>query len=173
MDRKKTILDRLDDSVRWTGLAEVAQARPRRRHLRWLPVVALTTGTAGMLTVITWPQGYHYFIGHAGVIFGFLIGSWLPLFGPLKPWGTLEAVDEFDRALRRDAFFVGFATISIVAFLGIWLLVGVTVTEGLTRDALLRAMTSFGLYLLSLYSAVPTLYASWTTRPIIDDDSDC
>jgi hypothetical protein len=100
---------------------------------------------------------------------GFAIAILLPIFGPLKPWGSTERVDEFDRALRSRAMLAGFAAVSMAAFAGIWLVIGLALIGDWPRFAILDQLRSLGFYLITLHSAVPTLHASWATRPVDDD----
>ena len=158
---------RLDAAAERTGVPAVARGTPRRRHLRWLPIIALAAAGAGF--ALTLFRSDLAEIGNALVMLGFAVGVMLPIFGPVKPWGSAERVDEFDRALRARAFFVGFASVSVAAMLGIWLVVGAAVLTGLNGVTMVAQLRALGFTLMTLYAAVPTLYASWATRPIDDE----
>jgi hypothetical protein len=159
---------RLDAAAERTGVPAVARGNPRRRHLRWLPVVALVATAAGFAVALFRADLAEF--GNALVMAGFVIGAMLPLLGPIKPWGSAERVDEFDRALRGRAFFVAFASVSFVAMVGIWLVMGVALLTGLHALAMLAQLRALAFTLMTLYAAVPTLYASWATRPIGEED---
>jgi hypothetical protein len=159
---------RLDAAAERTGVPAVARGNLRRRHLRWLPVVALAMAAAGLVLTIVRSDLAEF--GNAAVILGFSIGIMLPIFGPVKPWGSAERVDEFDRALRTRAFFAGFASVSVAAMLGIWVVVGAALLTGLNGLTMVAQLRALGFTLMTLYAAVPTLYASWTVRPIGDEE---
>lgn len=155
----------LDDLSRRTGIPALAEGRPRRRQLRWTPVIALALATAGIAIefVSARPQ---LSLGYALLIIGFLTATFCPLYGPLKPWGTIEPVDEWDRDMRRRAFLVGFASMAVAGLILFW---GIAAAAALANwqgsDIALRA-TGCAFFLMTLYGAVPTLYASWATRPL-------
>jgi hypothetical protein len=158
---------RLDAAAERTGVPAVARGEARRRHLRWVPVVALAAAGAGMILGLVRVDLIN--AGYGLIMLGFMIGVMLPIFGPLKPWGSAERVDEFDRALRSRAMLAGFAAVSMAAFAGIWLIVGLGLIGEWPRLTIISQLTSLGFFLATLHSAVPTLHASWATRPIEDD----
>ena len=161
-------LEGLDAAAERTGVPGLVTRLPRRRHLRWLPVVALSFASAGIglglvrVDLLSW--------GYALVMIGFALSVILPLIGPVKPWGGPDKVDEFDRAMRSRAFLVTFASISVAAVLGMWLVVGLSLLSAWPREVLIGQICALSLYLFTLYSAVPTLYSSWATRPVGEDD---
>ncbi|PVX30186.1 hypothetical protein [Sphingomonas pokkalii] len=155
----------LDDLSRRTGIPALAEGKPRRRLLRWTPVVALALAIPG-LGIEFLSTARPAYLGHALLTCSFVIATFCPLFGPLKPLGTAENVDEWDRDLRRRAFLVGFAA---MGFTGLALFCGITAVAALgnwsASDMSFRAM-GCAFFLMTLYGAVPTLYASWATRPL-------
>lgn len=159
---------RLDAAAEHTGVPAIARGEARRRHLRWVPIVALVAASAGLVLGLARLELTS--AGYALIMLGFGIAILLPIFGPLKPWGSPERVDEFDRALRARAMLAGFAMVSLTAFTGIWLVVGLALIGEWTRFAILDQLRSLGFYLITLHFAVPTLYASWATRPVGEDD---
>jgi hypothetical protein len=158
---------RLDAAAEHTGIPAIARGEARRRQLRWVPIVALAAATAGMIVGLVRLELTS--TGYALVMFGFAIAILLPIFGPLKPWGSAERVDEFDRALRARAMLAGFAAVSMAAFAGIWLVIGLALVGDWPRVAILDQLRALGFYLITLHAAVPTLHASWATRPLDDD----
>lgn len=165
----KAIFEALDAAAGKTGIPALAAGQARRRHLRWLPVVALAIATIGMVILIAYPGRREILLGNGILVLGFMLALILPIIGPVKPWGSLEKVDEFDRTMRRDAFLAAFASASAMAVLGIWLMIGLALLGDWDRARLIQALSAFAFYLLTLYLAVPTLHASWTTRPIVED----
>lgn len=164
------LLERLDQAIEWTGLHQLSGISVRRRRMRWLPMVTLTIATAGLAIILFFPSDYWF--GYAGLMFGFGASNFLPIFGPVKqPLNPLDDADEREKILRRDAFFVAFAAISAAAFICVWALIGLSVVKDWPRDVLLRAMMGVNFYLMAIFSAIPTLYASWvTSEPTEDGD---
>lgn len=161
------LFDRLDAAAERTGIPG-AVTRPRRRHLYWLPVVALTLATAGIALGLARTDLLTE--GYGLIMAGFTLAMVLPIFGPVKIWGGSETVDEFDRAIRNRAFLATFASISVIAVLGMLVSGGLALLSGWPVLVLVRQLIALILYLITLYSAVPTLYSSWTTRPINDEE---
>ncbi|WP_404335390.1 hypothetical protein AB2M62_16035 [Sphingomonas sp. MMS12-HWE2-04] len=159
---------RLDAAAERTGVPGLARGTQRRRHLRWPPVLALALAGSGMLLGLIRAEIAP--LGFALIMAGFSIAVMLPLSGPLKPWGAPDRVDEFDRALRSRAFLAGFAATSVAAMAGIWLLFGLAMLQNWSKFALLDQLRALSFTLMVLYSAVPTLYASWTTQPMGEED---
>ena len=164
----RSFLQRLDDAAGITGIpqlsARLAKQQQRRRHLRWWPIVALVIATIGLclscviyplgIALLTIPQGWSSFIA---------------MFGPVKPWGTLEGVDERDVEVRRSAYLFGLAVTSLFMLAGMGLLVVVAVVERWTAITLVQGFAALWLYDLLLLTILPTLHASWATQPIEDE----
>jgi len=161
------LLDGLDAAAKRTGIPGLV-TKPRRRHLYWLPVVALTLATAGIVLGLVRTDLLTE--GYGLIMAGFTLAMVLPIFGPVKIWGGSEVVDEFDRVMRSRAFLAAFASISVVAVLGMLVSGGLALLNGWPVLVLVRQLIALILYLITLYSAVPTLYSSWTTQPIGEDD---
>ena len=162
--------ERLDDLARLTGFPQFnarMASGTQHRHLRVLPIVALLLTTGGLITGLV--RTDLFWLGYVVMIIGNSIAVFLPLFGPVKPWGTIKGVDERDQQVRRDAYFVPFATISVVALIGLLALIGVALVEQWQSMMLMGEMGAFILYLFSLWSTIPTLHASWATQPIDDE----
>jgi MFS family permease len=159
MATRKTSLERMDDLVRWTGIPALATYRVPRRKMRVAPVIALLPATAGMVFCLADPKAGWF--GFGAVILGLAIAGFLPTLGPVIPWGAQDAVTEADRELRRRAFLAAFASMSVAAILGLWAMIAVAIIAAPKVEMLMREMLTLCLYLITLYSAVPTLYASW------------
>ena len=67
------------------------------------------------------------------------------------------------------AFLAGFATVSFATFLGIWLMLGLTLLDHWSREVLIAQLANFTYMLFVLYLTVPTLHASWATRPVEEE----
>ncbi len=163
---RKSIAERLDDGVRWTGLP-YDWSNPLRRKLRWMSSIVLALGIAGFVMAFGQPrQG----LGSWLLIMCFSLGNVLPVWGPIKPWGTLERADEFDRALRARAFLVALSVLAATAIIGLGLIVGLSLAQEWTDHTLRTAAMHLAFLLMVIYGAGPTCYASWTLRPVGDDD---
>lgn len=168
---RKTFADYADDSVRWTGIPQLLEAmgegRQPRYHLRILPVITLGLASVGMVLLLADRQ--LYWLGYTLLMVGFSLGTILPLFGPIKPWSGAR-VDEWDRQVRHNAYFATFAAISAISIFGLVLLCWLTLSQAWSAPDSLRALTSSAVYLMTMWSSVPTLHASWATRPIDEEE---
>lgn len=155
----------LDSLANHTGIAALAEGKPRRRLLRWTPAVALLLAVTGIgIEFLAAPRQFS--LGQSLLSVGFPIGMFCQLWGPVKPWGTQEAVDEWDRDLRRRAFLVGFASMGLTGLALFWgMAAAVALRDWSSTEIAPRAM-GYAFFLMTLYGAVPTLYASWATRPL-------
>ena len=166
--KRKTIPERLDDSVRWTGIPSALEVFERqddsqRRHLRWLPLIALAAyfAGAGLMIFGERPQ----ILGPLVALFGFLSSAFVPIFGPVKAWGSLT-LDEYDRDVRRRAFLFAYAActmFAIAAFIGIAAMVAPGIQE--PRRVIYALLLSPGA-ILTMQATLPTLYTSWRTKPV-------
>jgi len=166
-NRQHRFLTWLDRSVMWTGVPAIAAGTQRQRHLRWPPLLALLVASAGLLWCIL-RLGRSYWIGYSLIMVGFFVAMLMPNWGPLRRFS--ERADEFDRQQRRDSFLVGFATVAVAAFAGIWLTVGLLAMQVWSTLVAQQELTALAFYMMALFSAVPTLHASWRTRPFNDEE---
>jgi hypothetical protein len=167
---RKTLAQRLDDSVRWTGIPDAAMRAPRRRPLRALSTLALTLATAGLIVMIAGSARLQWF-GYGMIMLGFCFASFMPVWGPLKPWSTLvEPVDERERAVRARAFLIALSVIAFVAVCGLWLIVPLSILAKWSDNMLRMAILGLAFLIATLYSALPTCIASWSERPLPDDE---
>jgi len=158
---------KLDAAAEHTGMPALARHEVRRRHLRWIPIVALALAIGGWGWGLARP-GTAWF-GYGAISLGFAVAVFLPIFGPIKPWGGPKLADEFDRQLRQRAFLIGFATVSGAAIFGLWTVLGLAVLGNWDRSVLIGQIANLNYLLFVLYLAVPTLHASWTTQPVEED----
>jgi hypothetical protein len=164
----RSFLHRLDDAANLTGIPQLSEKltkqQQRRRHLRWWPIVALTIATIGLcLIFVSYPVGMVLLVLPQGW------SGFIAMFGPVKPWGTIDGVDERDIAVRRSAYLFGLALTSLFMLAGMGFLMMLSVVEQWPSDTLLRGLAALWLYDLLLLTILPTLHASWTTRPIEDE----
>jgi len=171
MKPSKTVSQRLDDMVEWTGIPAMQrrfeQGEVRRYRLRLWPIAVIIIGTGGLLLGLFDPD--RYFLGHGLVMVAMMGSLGLPIFGPVKPWSSPSLVDEYDRRVRRDAYLV---TLSIVAAGALIALFGLGLRAQIAewpRDTLVRAMQIASVYLVVLLGSLPTLHASWRHAPIEND----
>lgn len=165
-DRQHRFLAWLDRLVAWTGVPAMTARTPRKRHLRWQPLAALVVASAGLLWCVLRPDR-SYWIGYALIMVGFFIANLMPIWGPLRHFS--ERADEFEREQRRDSFLVGLGTVAVAAFAGIWLTVGLLAMQVWSALVAQQELTALAFYMMALFSGVPTLHASWRTRPLNDE----
>lgn len=167
-DRQHRFLDWLDRTVTWTGIPALAAGTPRRRHLRWLPLMAVGCASAGLAWCLLHAWGRSYWIGYVLIMIGFSVGNLMPIWGPLRRFN--ERADEFERAQRRDSFLFGLAVVAAAGFAGVWLTAGLLAAHRWPASVAQQELMALGFYMMALFSAVPTLHASWRTRPFSDED---
>lgn len=158
---------RLDTAAERTGVPAMARGQQSRRRLRWLPLIPLALASGGLLAGLM--RAELAGMGFVLITLSYTLAVTLPIFGPLKPWGTPERVDEFDRALRGRAMLAGYAAASVAALIGIWLILGLAMIADWPRERILWQLAALPFYLLTLHAVVPTLHASWAIRPVEDD----
>lgn len=166
-DRQHRLLAWLDRSVMWTGAPAMAAGTQRKRHLRWPPLLALALASTGLLWCLLQP-GRRYWIGYALIMVGFFIANLMPIWGPLRRFS--ERADEYERQQRRDSFLVGLAAVTAVGFAGIWVTIGMLAMQVWPAIVAQQELTALAFYMMALFSAVPTLHASWRTRPLGDEE---
>ncbi|WP_066799407.1 hypothetical protein [Sphingomonas soli] len=162
------LFDKLDAAAERTGVPAPTKRPPRRRHLRWWPIIALVLGATGL--ALSLARGDLFTVSYTLVMAGFALSMPLPMAGPVKAWGGPDIADEFDRAMRLRAFLATFASISVMAVIGIWLILGLNLLGAWPKQVLIGQISNLSLFLMTLYSAVPTLYASWATQPIGEEE---
>lgn len=165
---RKTLLERLDDLVGWTGIPALSQQPPRRRPLRWPATLALILAFGG--AVIATVQGgasNGYWIGYAALMVGFSIGNFTNIFGPLKPPASLvERVDEWDRSARAQAYLVTFGVFAVTVFVGLFAMLWALAFAPASVSA--KPVLILMFLLMTILTTTPTAYASWRWR--WDDD---
>ena len=162
----RSILSRLDDAVRWTGIpARVASemsgapsADRKHRLLRWIPIWLLAFSCALFILSFTLPPALVSLALSLGVVVAVMAPA-IYRNGPLgKPW--LED-DEREAALRRDSFLFCFGLLACLNCLGQPALM---ILSHLQNWHTVRSVSISGAALMlngTLFGCLPTLYASW------------
>jgi len=167
-----SLSERLDDLANMTGFpqfsARFAARTQHGLHLRWTSVIALALATIGFFAAVGAPNPGQA-LGFAVLTLAQTIGTTLSLLGPVKPFGTVAGVDERDRQLRRDSYLATFMATSGIAVFALIALTGFALLDRWDKSRLIVTMPALAFYLLCLLVIVPTLYASWATRPIEDE----
>ena len=169
----KTIFERLDDVARLTGVPQLREqfASPRRRPMRWSPLVMLVVATIAYGMMVASPKLQPVGMLLMGPCMG--LSSVFGIIGPLRPWGKVELADERERLERSRAYLFAFTVAFVagyLAFLGLGFALLVT---AVARERLAGLIMYFAMYQFILITTLPTLYASWTTLPLpLDGDDD-
>lgn len=161
---RKTLPARLDDLVRWTGIPAMTEQPVRRRPLRWPSTGSLVLAVGGFVQMASSGMiGRASWIGYAVLMLGFTLGNFMKIYGPLKPFGSIERVDEWDRATRARSYLVTFAVFAATTFVGLAMLLwGVGLNWPVA--AIGRGTMALFFLLATIAAALPTAHASWTTR---------
>lgn len=143
-------------------------SRPRRpRHLRWVSGIPLAMALAALVLQV---QG----VGIRTFMLAFLAmisASWPAFFGPLRTPTRSEPLDEREQLLRTRAMLAGANTTAILALIGAMIFAnGNFFGFGLWQPATDKDWFVILSVLVTTLGCVPTLYASWTTRPIDEEE---
>lgn len=161
--RKKTSLERLDDSIMWIWPKRWLEAKNVRRHYRWSPLIPIIMGIIGLISTIL--HGSMHMIGVAITAVGFVISGVYPTLGPIKYRSNIEYRDEYDIILSLKAYSFTGTTIASISGIGCF---SIAIMPIFSWDIHLISALLFqcGFLIGILYSCLPTLYASWTTKPL-------
>ena len=163
----KSFLMRLDDLARWPVIKLFGEHPPQRRPWRWTSTFILLAAVIGYACLVFWPTrvGVGFSIAILANSFAYPIKA----YGPIKPWGSLENVDEREKVVRAETYLISLSILSITAiicliFVSWWSLFA-------NRSVLSLQWSMIGLVqlLLTIWAAGPTCIASWR-EPIIDVD---
>ena len=177
MKTRKSILEMLDDSVRWTGMparvADQISGDPERRHrlLRWTPIWPIAFSCALLVTSLAWPPALDAV--PLVTIIGVMAGFWGGLFAMLPgiyhngPLGrsSLED-DEREAALRKDSLLFSLMLLAALNCVGQPLVMiwshwqdwKIAQTASVAASAFMLNATLLG--------CLPTLHASWNLRKL-------
>jgi hypothetical protein len=176
---RRSILSRLDDTVRWTGIpARVADEMSdapsvdrKHRPLRWIPIWPIAFSCALFILSLTWPPALD--LVSPGAVIAVTVGLMASIMGMVPgihmngPLGKLSLEDdEREAALRKDSFLfclgllaflncLGQPFLMILSHLQNWQTVH---SASVAASALMLNATSLG--------CLPTLYASWNLRQL-------
>lgn len=176
MNSHRSILSRLDDAVRWTGIpARVDDALSDdpvdRKHepLRWVPLWVIAVSCLPLVVSLIWPLPMDRFpLGAAiaimtGMMAGIMTGVLVVYTsGPLgKP---AREDDEREAAMRKDSFLFGLGLLAGLNALGQPILLILSNWQNWQIGH--SAMTVISVLILNatLLGTLPTLYASWNSE---------
>lgn len=172
----RSILSRLDDTVRWTGIpARVADEMSdaplidrKHRPLRWIPIWPIAFSCALFILSLTWPSALD--LGRLYVVIVALQVTQLALVpafhmnGPLgKP--SLED-DEREAALRKDSFLFCLGLLAWLNCLGQPILLILSQLQNWQTVHSVSVAISALMLNATLFASLPTLYASWNLRQL-------
>jgi len=175
--RSRSLLSRLDDTVRWTGMpARIADQMSddpdrKRRPLRWSPIGPIAFSCALLVTSLLWPPVLDGM--HPGVLIGVIVSFWGGAFamipgihmnGPLGK-SSLED-DERETALRKDSYLFCLGLLAVLNCVGQPLLMILSHWHGWKIAQTVSVVTSGFMLNAALLGCLPTLYASWKSEPL-------
>jgi len=180
----KTILQRMDDCIRWTGIPKQVEAalrpgnaaRPLRQS-RWLPLVLFVIATGLVIRYATDTALLMSVDPIESVIrtFGFMFPGLVPAatyFGPLGPRARSVRMDEWEAALVHRAIFFSLILVGALQMLGIPLLIAIAFIRVWSSDVILIELGLWSVYLCVLFQLIATLHASWSMPPAINGEDE-
>jgi hypothetical protein len=177
-DNRKSLLQRMDGLVGWTGFPRRIGLEPRMRRTKWAPFFALAWATAGLVEPFLFPRQATFGLSIIAMATAFAAG--FSQIGPMRPKKADEVADEREQLWRARSYMFAFAAISLVALLGLAALAFYAMWSGLfgwTVKSPHAPMVIFSIwlfslaeYLLVLFGVLPTLHASWTMPEPVEDE---
>jgi hypothetical protein len=178
---RRSILSRLDDTVRWTGIpARVADEMSdapsvdrKHRPLRWIPIWPIAFSCALFILSLTWPSALDL-VWLGGVIVGVQVSQLALVLGfhmngPLgKP---SREDDEREAALRKDSFLFCLGLLAGLNCLGQPFLMILSHWQNWQTAHSVSVAASALMLNATLFGSLPTLYASWNLRQLPKDDN--
>lgn len=169
-----SILSRLEDALRWTGIpARVADDMSddpsvKHRPLRWVPLLLIAFSCVLLTICLFWPLEISpgaVVSTMTAMVLSIISGVWLAhTSGPLgKP--SCED-DEREAALRKDSFLFCFGLLAVLNGLGQPILL--IVSHWQDWPTAYSSIVAFSALILNatLLGTLPTLYASWNFRQL-------
>ena len=168
----RSILARLDDAVRWTGIpARVADPLVDRKHqpLRWVPLLLIAISCLQLVVCFIWPQEMERLSLGAlvalmpAIVLAFGTGVLIVyMSGPLgKP---SREDDEREAALRKDSFLFCLGLLAGLNGLGQPILLIMSQWQNWQTGHSVIVVISALILNGTLLWTLPTLYASWSFR---------
>ncbi len=172
-----TFLSKLDNSVRWTGIATGAadqmsgnsSGEPKYRLFRWMPIWSIVLSCAVFVIFLIWPPVLDRISLGAfiAVLVSFIcpIVCMVPIMYAEGPLGKSSYKDdEREATLRKDSFLFCFGLLTWLNCLGQPTLMILSHFQNWqTSHSLSVAASAFVLNAI-LFGCLPTLYASWKLR---------
>lgn len=170
--QRRSILEMLDDTVRWTGMpGRVAkqisgEADGEFRPARWAPIGAIAFSCALLMISLGWSPtleafGWALIIAFVMPISGGIIAvmSAIHAKGPLGS-SSLDD-DERESALRKDSFLFTLLLLAVLNVLGQPCLMILSKWQDWQFAQTAIVVTSAFMLNVTLLVSLPTLYASW------------
>jgi hypothetical protein len=176
---RRSILSRLDDTLRWTGIpARVADEMSndpsvdrKHRPLRWIPIWAIAFSCALFILFLTWPSALDRVL--LGVIvavvisLGSGIGGLVAVIHTNGPLGKPSFEDdEREAALRKDSFLFCLGLLAGLNCLGQPFVLILSHLENWRAAQSVSVAMSALMLNATLFGCLPTLYASWNLRQL-------
>ncbi len=170
--KRKTALQQMDALVWWSNASSQVRhdmsrdnGEARRQPMRWLPLLPMAFG-AGLLawaTAFSIP-GMAY--GVAGPVMA--VAAAIANKGPLGKPSIND--DEYEAALRKNAFFFCMACLAVANIVGGPALLLAAGFKGWATERLVGI--AFALFMANMiwFASLPTLYASWKLPALSDDE---
>jgi len=178
--RPRSLLSRLDDTVRWTGLpariADQMSGDPDRKHrpLRWSPIWPIAFSCSLLVISLVWPSLLD--VMHPGALIGVITAFWGGVFAMIPaiymngPLGKSSlADDEREAALRKSSFLFCLGLLAVLNGLGQPILMILSHWQHWKFAQTASVVTTSFMLNATLFACLPTLYASWNLRQLPND----
>jgi len=177
-NNRKSVLQRMDVLVGWTGIPRFARQETRMRRLKWTPVLLLLFATAGLFLslIAAFPPLWLSTLQTFPISLGVLVAQ----LGPMRPKDPMLDSDEREASWRIRSNLFAYGAVALVAWIGILAAGIVVLWSDLVQHPVLPSnqipglvgywLVAFACYLMVLFITLPTLHASWTMPEPIEDE---
>ena len=183
---RKSLLQRMDGLVGWTGIPRFARQETRMRRLKWTPILLLLFATAGLVLpimfshTVLWMTTFQTLWMTTFQTFPIVFGVMMAQLGPMRPKDPLLDADEREASWRTRSNLFAYGAVALVAWIGILATGIIVLWSDLVQRSVLPAhhipgllgywLVAFACYLTVLFITLPTLHASWTMPEPIEDE---
>lgn len=177
-DNRKSLLQRMDGLVGWTGIPRFARQDTRMRRLKWTPILILLFATVGLLLPFILPYSPLWMSSFESFVIS--LSASVAHIGPMRARTPMQESDEREESWRTRSNLFAYGAIALVAWIGILTAGIVVLWSDLVRHPVLLShqipgfvgywLVTFACYLMVLFLTLPTLHASWTMPELIEDE---
>ena len=148
-----------------SGEVNYDEPPPRPRHMRWAPVLPLLIALTGFALHVRGYRDWSEFICITALVLSMILFP----FGPLRQPRSDYPLDEREKLLHYRSLLAGANSVAMLAIFGA-LVAGGIHGESIWKPATREDWRIIFYILLTVLVTISVLHASWTTRPIKEEE---